>query len=373
MPFEAASAASERQKKMDSQDSRTRILRLMNDIPEGQLYPFDQNEKNKFDRAVAEIGGFEGLLLRTARRVPASSQTLAGLLVCMKDNPRLRSILGLEEVLLVASPLGRGIASVATVLEPPQKILAPDAPTLSPDRLPVRDVSVWPLNIRARLPFSLTAGQYGILLIERDWLSNVEFLELQDAQADERKDQEKLYFLEDALAFEDRIKSGSGTSGESIRFDRDGRTPRLAGEGIQLSIPSQISVAGGDAVAHGAFRLPARREWIVQPRFRNQKDPSSEPFVWTPERRADTPRAIVNGTLLFVQAEITNPSRINLQIPVYADGEPKPGDLVEGWFHVDLGKALTEPLSEDTYWVYFLVADHVDGPHRIVVLEPDQN
>lgn len=356
---------------MDNQDARSRILNLMNGIPEEKLYPFDSEDKVRFDRTVAGITGFEGLLLRTARYVPANSQVLPGLLVCMKENARLRLVLGLSEVLLVASPLGRGTASITTLMEPPRKMRAPGAPELAPEDLPRRDVSVWPFNIRQRIPFGMIPGPYAIVLIERDWLSNVALLDVREAAADEARRKERLYYLEDALTFAERIKSVRGTQEETIRFGRDGKTPPLEGEGIILSVPGRMSMEGEDAVAHGMLRLKAREDWIVQPHFRDKKEDPAEPFVWTPDRRRDTPRAIISGTILLVRARNTSPYRINLQIPVYADDEFKPGDLMEGFFHVDLRRSITEPLDTGIYWAYLIVGEFVDGPHQLTVQKPD--
>jgi len=354
---------------MLNQETREKILGLMRQIPEGELYPLDKARLNSLESDLSNLPIFSGLILRTASHAHVDQDRLPILIVCGRDSERLRVVSGLNETLVVLSPLGRGTASVAGLLAGDQKVLAPGADMVTEVKLPSRTLRVESFDLQERFPLKFAPGMLAVMLIERDWISNVELLEIQDPEAGPGQSQEQLYFLEDALTFADRIRSRQGVPGEAVRYDRDRDSPKLLGEGLQLKIPSQISMEGGHAVVHGAIKLRARPEWIVQSRYRSQAP--AEPFVWTPERQQDTPRAIVQATLLFVQGKTTNPRRINLQIPIFADGEPKPGDLVEGAFQVDLPKALTEPLHKDTYWVYFIVGQFVDGPHQIVVQEPD--
>jgi hypothetical protein len=355
---------------MDPRETRDRILEIMNGIPEEKLYPLDPDTKDAFDDEIGEIEDVTGLFLRTPRCAEFPGP-LPGLLVCLKDKARLLTVRGLQEVIFLAAPCGRGVVYIGKVVDPPRKRRAPGAPELAPENMPVLSYYTLSFDIANRTSYYMPAGHWAVMLIERDWISNIEQVEFADPEAAGASDGQGGYFLEEAAELAARIEALRGTPEEAIRFAQTGMSPRVAGEGVRVSIPERILMEGGGA-ARGALKLRARPEWIVQLRRRHEEAPQSQPFQWTPQTRREMPAAIVSGALVFAQAKVANPRRINLQIPIFSDHDIEPGALLEGYFEADLSRALTEPLRPATYWLYFVVGPFVDGPHEFVVPPPER-
>jgi hypothetical protein len=353
------------------EDIRNELYALMDQVPQDQRDPLTDIQKGKIETYFFNKKEFTGIALWTIPEIDISDPTLPGLIVAMKDSTRLNKQINVEKnQLLVVAPLDRGAVNTATVYPPPIKLPIPDADEDEETKETVRSGSTQFFDIRSRLVTDLRPGQHAITIIEQDWISNVEVVDITDKKGAEAARQNQGYFLEDAIGFSERMKQK-----KAVLFNHTENNPNVEGEGVKVALPAMIQLNGSEPNVYGAVRLKARKEWIVLNRLREQPAESQETkdLIQKVQDQPDMiPKALVNGTVLFVQPDITSPQRINLQIPIFAKKNIELGEIIDGYFAANLSATFDESLYTDTYWVYLIVGNHIDGPHEVFIDAPEE-
>jgi hypothetical protein len=142
-----------------------------------------------------------------------------------------------------------------------------------------------------------------------------------------------------------------GLQDELPVFVRTANNPALPSQGVALSISNSFSSTAERLPVYGSFRI-ALPEYAIMGATSGSDS----------ERRA-----IVRGTLLLIQKDVPVRARVNLVIPIPGTGPIHSGDLVEGFFGINLKQEINDTLVPGQYVLYFLLDKHISAPLRLDV------
>lgn len=210
------------------------------------------------------------------------------------------------------------------------------------------------LDARVLLSLPWQATRYALTVITHDWVSNTAVIELASKNESSRR---LAYFPFDrAVQLGETARTARQTD-KLPNFDRTQKSPVLKDPGVKIVLPSRADVSSKTLPIYGAVRLPVPFGSIVE-----------MPTLAGDTARTPTyPTVVLTGSLLLVQKDVTNRARVEIQIPVFTSESPEEGDVVDGYFGIDLATLLPTPLSEANYFLYFVMGQYVDGPHETIV------
>lgn len=210
------------------------------------------------------------------------------------------------------------------------------------------------LDARTLLSLPWQATRFALTLITHDWSSNTAVIEL--ATRNEPRRQLAYFSFDRAVQLGEAAKAARQTD-KFPSFDRTEKSPLLKDPGIRIVVPSRAELSSKTLPIFGAVKVPAPFGAIVE--MPTLAGDSAHPPTY--------PTVVLTGSLLLVQKDVTNRPRVEIQIPVFTSEAPKEGDVVDGYFAIDLAVLLSEPLSASNYFVYFVMGQYVDGPHEMIV------
>jgi hypothetical protein len=217
------------------------------------------------------------------------------------------------------------------------------------------------LDARGLLMLPWETGRYAITVTYYDMVSNTAVVELVDEKQTVPTSERASFPVEQATSLNEKAPVG-GQPDKFPHFIRSSRTPDLKDAGVALALPADVSLKETSIPFYGIARVPVPTSAIVA--LHTQAQTSA-----TVENKNPTtiPTAVLTGLLMFVQKDLRVPLRVDLQIPIYTKAPIKPGDVVEGFFGIDLASQLPQSFSAGTYQVYLAVGEHIAGPYRIIV------
>ena len=189
--------------------------------------------------------------------------------------------------------------------------------------------------------------RYALSVISYDWVSNTRFVELKGKHYGPI---ERVSLAEAAKV--DRV-SQVGLQDELPVFVRTANNPALPSQGVALSTSNSFSSTAERLPVYGSFRI-ALPEYAI---------------MGATSGSDSEPRAIVRGTLLLIQKDVPVRARLNLVIPIPGTGPIHSGDLVEGFFGINLKQEINDTLVPGQYVLYFLLDKHISAPLRLDVRE----
>jgi hypothetical protein len=315
-------------------------------------------------RKAAVDRGVEGLALGCPTRITGAALPL--LVLYARDALRIAEVIGELNELVLAAPLGRGLVAVAPLRAQrsdkrpmvdaqgrPERPIAPD-----PDEEPIKvtTVEVEQVGDRLRLP---DVGRYALRVLSWDWASNAAVTTL-DRTDDDDPPVDPRWSLDDAHAVHAPLDAWRRYGAPLPTADRMTVSPTVEGLGLALSVPAR-TVSGAESIpVYGSLRVALPPEAAVVPAWRAAPPEGVD--------AAALPCALFSAALLFVQRDELKPLRVDLTVPVYAAVPAKPGDVVEGWFGINLAQVLRAPLRPGKHCAYLVIGEHLSGPHAVEVL-----
>lgn len=160
--------------------------------------------------------------------------------------------------------------------------------------------------------------------------------------------------LELAWSLAAQARAADAAPGTLPRYSPGDETPALDGEGAALAGPSDVSSPTAPFVLHGVVRMPLPPRAIVS---------GGSP---------DAAAAVLRATIVVARLDEATPTRVAVDIPVLAGADLQPGQVVEGWFSLDLTPLLPSPLEPGQILSYLVAGAHVAGP-VFTTISPAQN
>jgi hypothetical protein len=332
------------------------ILSRVLAIPEAKLYEKDEALLDERCEAAGELK-FEGLAVACPPRLKDSRLPL--LVLAQQPAARAGLVKPYDNRIVVAAPLGRGAVSVGPCH--PRRPASKN-PLRRPPRTLPEGGGGHPATITSLLLFEVSSalspllpdvGPIAVRLIEWDRVSNTVMTVADAADPDEPTD--AVYHLEDAAELH-RIAQSAPSA-----FARSPASPELDGLGVAVAAPEPWPAGAAGVVLRGKVRTAVDASALVVPTRRDSRA-HAEPLD-----PASLPRAILSGALLLVQRGVITPARVDFAVPVYAPAPLEAGAVVEGWFSIDLERALRGQLANGEHLAYAVVGAHTSTAHRVVV------
>jgi hypothetical protein len=186
--------------------------------------------------------------------------------------------------------------------------------------------------------------RYALSVISYDWVSNTRLVELEGKHGPI----ERVSLAEAAKV--NRVPQ-VGLQDELPVFLRTAKNPALPSQGVALSISNAFSATAERLPVYGSFRI-ALPEYAI---------------IGVTSGSDSERQALVRGTLLLIQKDVPVSARVNLVIPILGRGPKQSGDLVEGFFGIDLKQEIRDTLVPGQYVLYFLLDRHISAPLRLDV------
>jgi hypothetical protein len=223
-----------------------------------------------------------------------------------------------------------------------------------PDKTEAESISTGAekLDVKVLLSLPWHPTRYAITVITHDWVSNTVIVELTSQSGRARRPLG--YFSFERAVELNEMEKASSQRNILPRFSRMPQSPALKAPGVALSVLSQ---GGGPAVLsiYGAVKTAVPLSAIVEfPTLSGVGD-----------REPARPAVVLTGALLIIQKDITQRPRIDVQIPVNTKQALEEGDLVEGFFGLNLSESLPRSSKLGAGFVYFFLGEHFAGPYEI--------
>jgi hypothetical protein len=213
------------------------------------------------------------------------------------------------------------------------------------------------LDIRRLCNLSWGPGRYAVTVISYDWITNTMTTKIDGPDTTEPP---RAVPYENAVELANKIGPAATSADALPSYTATARHPELKEVGVAITAPATISAKDGPVPVFGAVRVPVPFAALVQP-------PAGEAARQDPKVRI--PVAILKGKLLLLERDAPVRADIDLTIPVYGDRAPQPGQLVDGFFGLDLKAYSGRPLEPDEYLLYFILGEFVRGPVTISVTD----
>ncbi len=211
------------------------------------------------------------------------------------------------------------------------------------------------LDGRVLLSLPWQATRYAVTVITHDWVSNTAIVELASKNQPTRK--HPAYFPFDRAVHLGKAAKIALQTDKLPSFGRTERSPALDQPGVRILVPPRVNLKATTLPTYGAARIRVPFGSIVE-----------MPTLTGESARTPTyPTVVLLGTILLIQKDVTNRPRIDIQIPVFTAEALEEGDVIDGYFGINLAALLPTPLAETNYFLYFVMDQHVDGPHEMIV------
>ena len=367
--FSGVAAARDKGKKMETIEQ---LKGAMGQLSDGVFAARDDASVEPWEEDALSLG-FNGLLLAVPKQVDLDASKPLNALVLSADRiARQRALPWRANAIIVATDLdsGRVFAAEAFVVDPdkspPDEKRANAAPRPLPPLPPplsAKDMArpggggprsagtAW-VDVLQRLALPPATRRLALHMLHFDQASNAALTTLL------RSGGAAPAGITAAAAQQlvERIR-GAGTAPHGLpKFYKVAETPALNRAGAAFTLARPAAVAGEAPLPlHGALRLPATAQTLVQP----------APAGSLPPPKPGPVAAVLRGMVLVVAANQNQPWQIPLDIPVWSDQALKPGDLVDAAFSIDLATVL--PKAAGVYQVYLAAGQHLIGPQALTL------
>jgi len=204
-----------------------------------------------------------------------------------------------------------------------------------PDELNAATVSIG-LNklrgLRKSLGIDWRPGRYAVTVIIYDWISNTVVVELKgkDEKRPARWPQEASSFL----------------SSTSIMKE----TPKIDVLGMSLSAPEEVDL-GAPVPIYGAVHIPFDKAIVAACK-------KSDSETKTPDKSW-----LLIASVILVKLDAEDPEQIGMVIPATVSGDPGSGQILQGYFSLDIRTALSGRNLSGKHQLYLVAGDKVAGPY----------
>jgi hypothetical protein len=230
------------------------------------------------------------------------------------------------------------------------KLLNDRGPKPIGDALLVRACGCDIYYLRDLLDLPWKPATYAITCLCWDWVSNTVNVSLfGDTESKHPEDVLKI--------ISPPVNEKNGQSLEKIRFpiySKINKTPELKTAKLAFELPDEVSLKAKEYPLYGAFKLPVNKNQILPEN--GKKD--ALPVV-----------ACVQCMFILLKKnqDQSLPWHSVWNLPVYSPKKVVPGDIVEGYFAIDIINN-SGPLPEpNTYCAYLVMGDQIVGPRKVIV------
>jgi hypothetical protein len=331
----------------------TQATEVLRGIDEGQLLGGSEGTLvADAYRLLAKVR-WNGIALRVPSMVNLGSAQAVRIVVAVAQTAARQQevVLGNNAVIITNGLDEFGRASTRLFPEPESKIPIPTRPPAPPPESSstvknVGSTSVQRVDLKAQGALPWRAGRYAVRVFAYDWVSEAAVVTLAGAAARGPASAPGAGPVVDTRTNIVGSWTGGVVSNTLPNFNKLSVSPQLAADGVALQLFARPVAGAGPVPVVGSLRMsiPGWRRPV-----------------------GTGPIAIVHGFLVLARRGIVQPILVDIQVPLFHEGQSAPRDSFNGYFAFDLNRLRTERLPAGQYQVYLVVAEHTAGPYRLQV------